>query len=152
MPLLRKKIVDKLSRLLEMNQIFVNSIGQHLISEFIERGKFSIHTEKLRNYYKEKRDVICASMKKLEQIGLEYDIPKGGTCVWCKLPAGISQAKLLIKAVKKGVTFYPGFLFYPCGNQGESYIRISYGNSSDDEIERGVEILREAVVECLETD
>jgi 2-aminoadipate transaminase len=147
-----KKIVNKLSRLLEMNQIFVNSIGQYLISEFIERGQLFTHTENLRNYYREKRDLMCTALEEIGKLGLEYEIPKGGTCVWCKLPPGISQARLLIRAVKKGVIFYPGFLFYPFGNQGEAYIRISYGSSGDDEIVRGVGMLGDAILECMEND
>lgn len=51
-----------------------------------------------------------------------------------------------------GVLFYhmPGFLFYPKGYEGGGHVRLCFSNISDADIERGVQILSEALEHSVE--
>ena len=44
----------------------------------------------------------------------------------------------------------PGFLFYPEGYEGAGHVRLSYSNISDEDIEKGVQILSEALERSAE--
>lgn len=140
-----EKVVEKISRLVELNEMFVNSIGQYLVSEFLERGCFDKHVEFLCRHFAAKRDLMCAELAGWKgRIEIEFDNPKGGTTLWCKLDLEINQHELLKQAYKRGVIFAPGHIFFPYGNQGENQIRLCYGNASDEEIRTGIELLAQA--------
>ncbi len=44
----------------------------------------------------------------------------------------------------------PGFLFYPKGYEGGGHVRLCFSNISDADIERGVQILSEALEHSVE--
>jgi len=141
-----EKVIEKISRLVELNEIFVNSIGQYLVSEFLDRGYFDSHVKYLCKYFAAKRDLMCSELfGKQDRLKLDFEIPKGGTSLWCKLDHKINQHELLRHAYKLGVIFAPGHIFFPYGNQGENQLRLCYGNASDEEIRKGVELLAQAV-------
>lgn len=142
-----KKVISKVSKMVDMEQIFINSIGQHLVSQFLSRGYYVEHVEYLREYYRKKRDLICEELKKIKDIS--FEIPKGGTCLWCKMPANINQTRMLKNAQALGVSFVPGFLFYPYGNQGENYMRLSFSDVSKEDIPKGIQLLNEAMQQSI---
>jgi Transcriptional regulators containing a DNA-binding HTH domain and an aminotransferase domain (MocR family) and their eukaryotic orthologs len=140
-----EKVVEKISRLVELNEMFINSIGQYLVAEFLERGYFEPHVSDLCRYFAAKRDLMCRELDEVKnQVKVDFEIPKGGTSLWCKLDHDINQHELLRQAYKLGVIFAPGYLFFPYGNQGENQLRLCYGNASDEEIRKGVRLLAEA--------
>jgi 2-aminoadipate transaminase len=139
------KVIEKISRLLEINQIFINSIGQYLTNEFIEKGFYEQCSKKLCTYFAVKRDVMCDALHRMTDVDIEFNKPQGGTALWCHLSEAINQKKLLLNAHKSGVSFSPGYLFFPYGDQGESYMRLSYGYPSEKEIVKGIELLVQAV-------
>jgi DNA-binding transcriptional MocR family regulator len=140
-----EKVVERISRLVELNEMFVNSIGQYLVSEFLDRGYFEAHVSYLCKYFLAKRDLMCRELaKQKDRLKLNFEIPEGGTALWCHLDPGINQHELLKNACKRDVLFAPGHIFFPYGNQGENLIRLCYGNASDEEIKTGVELLAQA--------
>lgn len=141
-----EKVVEKISRLVELNEMFINSIGQYLVSEFLDRGYFETHVSYLCKHFSGKRDLMCSELAGWkDRINIDFEIPKGGTSLWCKLDQEINQHELLRQAHKLGVIFAPGHLFFPYGNQGENQLRLCYGNASDEEIKKGIELLAQAV-------
>lgn len=143
-----KQVISKISFMVDIEQIFINSISQYLTNEFIKRGYYKEHVKKIRDYYKTKRDVLCEELGNIKDI--EFRIPQGGTCLWCNLPQNINQEKLLRNANNLGVLFIPGFLFFPYGDQGENYIRLSYSDISVDKIKEGIKLLNKALKMSLE--
>jgi len=140
------KVTERISRMVELDEIFVNSIGQYLVAEFLDRGYFETHVNELCEYFMHKRDLMCRELEKMKsRINLEYKIPQGGTSIWCGIDQDINQHELLKQAYKLGVLFAPGHLFYPYGNQGENQLRLSYGNATDEQIVNGVELFAQAI-------
>ncbi len=140
-----EKVVERISRLVELNEMFVNSIGQYLVSEFMDRGYFESHVSFLCSYFAGKRDLMCNALERCrDRLRLDFEIPKGGTSLWCELDSEINQHELLKHAYKLGVIFAPGHIFFPFGNQGGNQIRLCYGNASDEEIIKGIELLAQA--------
>ena len=77
---------------------------------------------KIRDMYKERRDVLCAGLNK---IGWEVEKPKATMFVWAKIPdkfkmKSIEFSKLLLNECDVAVS--PGIGF---GQYGDSYVRFS---------------------------
>lgn len=142
-------LVRSFRRIVSNQQLCINVLGQHLLARFMAEGSFAAHVEAVRACYREKRDAMCRELDRLEGLGLRYRKPQGGLAVWCALPDGIQQKRLLEAARARGLLFMPGFLFYPFGNRGESFLRLSFSNATLEEIRQGVEILEETLAETL---
>jgi DNA-binding transcriptional MocR family regulator len=88
---------------------------------------------------------MCNELKRCrDRLRLDFEIPKGGTSLWCELDPEVNQHELLKQAYKLGVIFAPGHIFFPYGNQGGNQLRLCYGNASDEEIIRGIDLLAQA--------
>ena len=84
-----------------------------------------------------------------EAIGLEFDVPKGGFYIWCRLPDGVEQSALLANAAARGVVFLPGRACYPT-EPTENCLRLNFSHASEKDIDVGIgrflEAMREASV------
>ncbi len=140
-------LVEMLGRLIVVNETFVSNMGQYMLNEYIERGLFAEHVEKIAKHYREKRDLLCSELDKLCDKGLTYEKPDGGVVLWCTLDEEINERKLFSAAESRRLLIMPGFLFYPYGYQGQGHLRLSFSKVSDDDIIRGVKLLGEAIDE-----
>ena len=74
---------------------------------------------KMREVYLERR---TATLKGLDDMGIEYLLPKAGFFVWAKCPKGLSSADFVSKVLETGVVCTPGSGF---GDAGEGYFRLA---------------------------
>ena len=81
----------------------------------------------------------------MKMLGVEYERPRGGVYIWCRLPEGIDSKDLVIKAHRRGVSVLPGYVFYPQKNGGRDHIRLNYSYESRERILQGMDILKETI-------
>ena len=81
-----------------------------------------------------------------------FDSPGGGLNLWLDLPHdGPSSTELFLEAVRRGVAFVPGPFFFSAGGGGPASaaalhgLRLSYSALSPADLERGVQLLSEAL-------
>ena len=67
--------------------------------------------------------------------------PEGGLFVWAELPEGLNALELLKKAIDQGVAYVPGTHFFVDGGH-ENTLRLNFSNSTDDQIDRGMSVLK----------
>ncbi len=91
-------------------------------------------------------DCVAAALRQDPSIGLDFDVPKGGFYIWCRLPEGVEQSALLANAAARGVVFLPGRACYPT-EPTENCIRLNFSHASEDFIEVGIERFLEGVRE-----
>ena len=138
-------LIETLGRLIMVDETTVSSLGQSMLNEYIERGYFQRHLERLVRYYAHKRDLLCACLDRIADRRIRYIRPKGGLLVWCSLEEGINERVLFQEAEKLGLLIIPGFLFYSSGYARGGHIRLCFSNIRDEDIERAVDILGEAL-------
>ena len=80
--------------------------------------------------------------------GVTWTRPRGGFFVWLTLSEGMSVEPLQEAALEWGVLFVPGTGFF-VGGGGERNLRLAFSFVPPDEIERGVEILAQAIGEMM---
>lgn len=87
-------------------------LEQHIVlgclrGDFLAKQKVS-----LRAHYRQKRDVLLASLAAEMPASVTWTRPGGGLFLWATLPAGIDTDALLPTAVDAGVAYVPGAPFF----------------------------------------
>ena len=75
--------------------------------------------EEMRKVYLERREAV---LKGLDDMGIEYLLPKAGFFVWARCPKGMSSADFVATVLETGVVCTPGNGF---GDAGEGYFRLA---------------------------
>jgi 2-aminoadipate transaminase len=133
---------DVIKRLVLAKQaadLHTNTFSQRVIYEFCIKGHLEGHIERLRREYCKKRDAMLAAMENHFPMSVKWTKPTGGLFLWVTLPEGISATEMLKDSIEQGVAFVPGSSFFTNGR--DNAFRLSFSNSSLDEIEQGIERL-----------
>lgn len=143
-------MIETLGRLIVADETFVSSFGQYLLNEYIERGYYASRIAWLAKHYAHKRDLLCQCLDGISHLGIRYTKPRGGLLLWCTLDEHINERTLFQEAEKRGLLIVPGFLFYPKGHEGGGHVRLCFSDISDEEIQKAVAILGEALKRSAE--
>lgn len=141
-----RKVVKKFAGVKQVMDLHSSSLSQWLIDRFISSGGLDEYIPKVCREYKLRRDTMVDALVKYAPADMIWNKPRGGYYIWCRLPAGISAAKLVTKAAEKKVVFVPGMPFY-LSSQGEDYIRLNYTFASFKDIQEGIKRLCNSVKE-----
>ncbi|QHI98363.1 aminotransferase class I/II-fold pyridoxal phosphate-dependent enzyme [Xylophilus rhododendri] len=125
------------------------SFNQRVVAEVLKDGFLDRHVPTIRALYKGQRDAMLAALDRdMSGLGVSWNRPAGGMFLWVRLPAGLSAAALLPRAVEKGVAFVPGEPFY-AGQPDDRTLRLSFVTASREQIATGVAALAAAVREAI---
>ncbi|KAJ3565954.1 hypothetical protein NP233_g7312 [Leucocoprinus birnbaumii] len=115
---------------------------------------FKIHTKRLSDFYREKRDVYQAAMMKYLDGYVEWTQPEAGMFFWFKLKlsndrdeANDSESAIRGTAFKNGVLALPGTVFLPNGSK-TAYVRASFSLNTEEEVFEGLRRLRASIIEA----
>ncbi len=128
-----------------------NSLAQHALYHLCTDFDLNGHIKNLRRTYYDRMKVMQRLLAQTELPGLSYTVPKGGMFFWVELPEGIDTTLLLNTAVKKGAAYVPGAPFYVADAKSNT-MRLNFTHSTQNKIEKGMEILVEVFQETAELD
>ena len=137
-------IFDKAETIKQALDACTSNFCQILGHEFMAGGALKNYLSFLRKEYTERKDLMMSSMKKYMPEGVVWNDPKGGFYSWVELPAGIRSKNVFKESVKKGVVFVTGRTFDPEG-KGDRFLRLSFANVPKNEIDKGIQILAQAI-------
>lgn len=120
--------------------ISTSSLMQRAFDLYLRKKKWVQHIEMMKNVYKSRYDILIEVLKK-ELDFIHFNEPQGGIHIWAK--TDIDSSVLYAAAKEKGVLITPGRVFYP-DDRESSYFRISYAGVENDEIYKGLKILKAA--------
>lgn len=136
-----EKIVRALRHLVSVRVIGINWLSQRLIAKCLKNGDYWKYVEEIVVHCRTNRDIMCAWLDKVADIGVQYIKPRGGVYIWVQLPKGISGTELAERALKKGVSIVPGNLYYPNQNGGDRCVRLNYSFESPEWLVEGMKRL-----------
>lgn len=145
-----KPLMKSLRHLVSLRFISLDSLPQHLMNRYLEDGTYLRNLKSICSLYKEKRDLMCRELEEAVRTGLSYSKPRGGVYLWCQLPDTVCFKNFFDRSRHKGVSFIPGNIFYPFGNEGDNFIRLNYSYPSKEQIMQGIPLLTEALKESME--
>lgn len=115
---------------------------QRAFDEYLRKGYWKNHIEKVKKVYKEKYDILTKELDKLKPYGLDYIPPYGGLSIWVKLPDNIDSIQLYKDCTENGLAIVPGKVFFNNDSIYSNYIRLSFGSVDNNEIIEGMHILQ----------
>lgn len=136
-----KRAIEILESVKRCRNIHTSFLDQGILYEFLKSGAFEKYIKKVRRVYKEKyeftKECIEKNIKEAEIWG------EGGLHMFLKIK-GIDTRQLLRVCYEKGVIFMPGDVFY-INREENSTLRLGFTRLSYEEIEKGIEIIKEAL-------
>jgi DNA-binding transcriptional MocR family regulator len=124
------------------------TISQVIAQQFIMSGKLDEYISKVRAIYRSRRDCMLAAIEKYFPAEVTFVKPQGGFYLWLKLPCGIDDEVLFKKVSERGAVFVRGSVFHPQA-QKNGYIRVSYCNTPEEQIEKGIKIIGNSIKEMM---
>jgi len=145
-PLDLMPVLEKMKQALDLH---TNTFSQYVIWEYCKEGRLEKHIERLKEAYRERRDVMIESMQEFMPEEVFWTKPEGGLFLWVHLPEGTNSTQLLKIAVEKKVAYVPGTGFFPNGG-GENTLRMNFSNATEEQIREGVKRLAKVFKEQIE--
>lgn len=127
----------------QSTDVHTANLNQAIVDQFIRRNLLPDHIQTICNGYGAKMRQMLKCLE-LFPDDVVYTRPQGGLFIWAEMPAGIDAVLMLKKAVERKVAYVPGTYF--CSDGGHmNTLRLNFSNSTEDQIETGMSILREIV-------
>lgn len=143
-----EEVMDKLIIAKQASDLHSNYFTQRVIYQYLKTNPVDEHIQKIRNLYKNQRNIMIRMMEKYFPPEVEYTQPEGGMFLWVTLPPGTSSRELFDMGIKENVAFVPGQAFYADG-RGENTLRLNFTNSDEKSIETGIKRLGMAIEKLL---
>lgn len=141
-----REVIRKLAMIKQAADLHSSVVSQAILVEYLRAGHFEAHAEKLRRVYRNSRDKMAEELGALFPEA-KFQKPAGGMFLWLQLPPGIEGESFQRAALKKGVAVVTGSAF-DCDGGSRDRLRLNFSNASDEDIERGVALLRETYLEA----
>jgi 2-aminoadipate transaminase len=129
--------------------LHTSSFVQMVAYELIKDGFLDGHVRQIRQVYRERRDLMLATMERTFPPSVRWTRPQGGLFLWATLPEGIDAAVVLEKALAYKVAFVPGIAFDP-DNVRRNTMRINFSNARPEQIVTGIERMGRVLTEVLQ--
>jgi 2-aminoadipate transaminase len=137
-----------ISRLIQAKQgadLNTSTLVQYMAYDVCSRGLIKAHVRKIRDVYRERRNVMLHAMEEHFPPGVTWTRPQGGLFLWARMPEHIDAEKLLKRAVEEKVAFVPGSAFYPDGTDGRCCMRLNFSYAQPEVIQEGIRRLGQAI-------
>ncbi|WP_057915002.1 PLP-dependent aminotransferase family protein [Peribacillus muralis] len=122
----------------------VSPIIQKALYVFMNEGHFTSHIRKMRKVYQMKHQSLIQALNKYMGNHVEIIGQKAGVHLLVKVK-NIPTAELVDKAKAAGVRVYETSSFWVDGKETEpSLVMIGFGGLSEEDIEKGIAVLRNA--------
>lgn len=135
-----KKVIEKYVLVKQGADLQCNTIAQREIAKYLELYDLDQHIAKIREVYRQRRDLTVKTMAEEFPPGVTFTRPQGGLFTWVVLPEHINARDVLVKSIEKNVAFVPGGSFFPNGGH-ENTFRINFSNMPEERIVEGLKCL-----------
>ena len=144
-----KPVLAKMTVCKQGQDVHTNIWSQVLCHRFMTEYDYEAHLDGLRALYTKKRAFLLDLMEKTLAPHITWDPFDGGLFAWCHLPAGVDMQAFVQKALEKKVCVVPGTAFLTDENEPCDAFRINFSTPTDEQLQKGIELLGEAVREML---
>ena len=135
---IRKCTVGKQS-----TDVHTSNLNQAIVDQYLRRNLLPEHIRNICSGYGAKMKQMLGCLESFPS-GVRFTHPQGGLFIWAELPDKIDAVKMLSSAVERKVAYVPGTYF--CVDGGHlNTIRLNFSNSTPEQIETGMNTLKEIV-------
>lgn len=141
------RLLDDLIAAKRLTDLQSPQLTQRALAIYLRDAHWAAHVRAANALYRERRNVMLAALKQHFPHDARWSRPGGGLSLWVELP-GASSMDLYREAIDRGVAFAPGEAFF-AGPVAGSFMRLSYGARSPEQITAGIALLGALVHEHL---
>ena len=128
--------------------LHTNSIMQEAMSLFIARRNYIPILERMIKKYGAMQKALIEGFSLGMPTGTSVGHPQGSLSLWITLPEATDVSELYFRAVRRGVAFVAGEVFY-ASHVNAHTLRVSFGSLSQDLLEEGVSRLCSVVNDLM---
>ena len=144
-------IIDKITLAKQSLDACSSSFGQVIAFDYLKASLIDDYLIKMRKIYKNKKDIMLKNIRKFLPKEVKATNPDGGFYIYLDLPDGISADKVFNKSFEQKIAFVTGEPFCIDPVEGNKHIRLSYSNSTEDEINKSIEVIGKAIKELMKS-
>lgn len=137
-------IIDKLVTVKQTADLCTSPFLQKIAARYLESGIFDSHLIRIREIYREKRDIMLAALRENMPSGVSWTEPDGGLFLFLTLPESMDAEELFMQAVQAKVAFVPGNVFH-CDGSGRNTMRLNFSFASREMINKGIRRLANTI-------
>lgn len=144
-----KQLIDKIGLAKQSIDACSTSFGQVIADDYLSSDAIDRYLNKMRTIYKTKKEKMVSCIKEFFPSEITTTNPNGGFFLYVDLPKNISAESIFKKTIEKNVAFVTGQPFHINEEEGDRHMRMSFSNSTEDEIYRGIKIIGETLRNSL---
>ncbi len=134
--------IGKMGLAKQASDLCSNHLTQRILCRYLERNDLELHIRRLREFYRERRDLMLELLERYMPEGTTWSRPGGGMFVWAELPETVSAEELLARTLERGVAFAPGESFF-AEKPRRNAMRLNFSHPEPEAMEKGIRILAE---------
>ena len=145
-------LVRRLSELKEMTDLSQSLILQGAVAEFMERGHFDAHVERVRAVTRARMERVLEQLERVLPAEAPFTRPDGGISVWIDLPPHLDPDRVFEHLRARGVLVSPGSLYQPGGSKGpggRNGLRLCVAAEPEERLGEGFAILGRELEQML---
>jgi DNA-binding transcriptional MocR family regulator len=131
------KLIPKLLAAKAQSDLHSNGLIQEAVARYLAKDDLAARAARLAKVYSSRQRILYEGLRDRMPHGTEINRPDGGLSLWVTLPSDADLSELYFRAVRRGVAFVSGDVFYASPALAHS-LRISFGLNDPDEFEEGV--------------
>lgn len=131
------KVIEKCDLLKQNMDLSTPPFVQYVAQAWLENFDFDGHVQKIKDLYRQRRDIMLKLMDEQFPKEVTYTRPEGGLFIWVTLPEYINARELFKQCVAKKVAFVPGELFFASPGHA-NYFRLNYSYNDEAVIREGI--------------
>lgn len=112
-------------------------LDQSIVDEFIAVGKLPAQLERVRSFYRERRNVLVAALEEHFSGAATWTATDGGLFTFLTLERDIDTREWVERAIAAEVAYVPGTPFFVDGS-GRNTMRLTFAKEPDDRMREGV--------------
>lgn len=131
------KVIEKCDLLKQNMDLSTPPFVQYVAQAWLENFDFDGHVQKIKDLYRQRRDIMLKLMDEQFPKEVTYTRPEGGPFIWVTLPEYMNARELFKQCVAKKVAFVPGELFFASPGHA-NYFRLNYSYNDEAVIREGI--------------
>ena len=142
-------VFPKLLQAKQAADLHTPGFNQRIVASVIERGFLDRHVPSIRALYRSRcAAMVDALQERMQGLGVEWNVPRGGMFLWLRLPVGLDATRLLEPSVAAGVAYVPGAAFH-AANADPRTLRLSFATVDEARIGAGIAALARVFTEAM---
>jgi 2-aminoadipate transaminase len=138
--LAEEEFIRELELMKQNVDLHTSTFTQYIAAEALRRNVVQNNLPRIRQIYREKRDVMIEALQDNFPGDTKWSRPVGGMFVFAWVSQKLDTAKLLPTALERGVAYVPGSSFFH-DFSGKNTMRLNFSFPTKEQLKKGIQLL-----------